>query len=80
MKFCPKKTFEYVGVNSVPSSSLYTTESDIISFHGKEFFNQWKVFMDKRKIKKIKFGNDEGYYYFDYRDVAYTTKQFLDSK
>lgn len=80
MKLCPKKTFEYIGLNSVHTFSHYITEKDILSFHGETFFNQWKEFLERKNIKRSKFGTDEGYYYFDYKEVSYTTKQFLDSQ
>jgi len=80
MKLCPKKTFEYIGLNSIPTSTHYITENDIVTFHGKDFFNQWKEFTERKNIKKAKFGSEEGYYYFDYKEISYSTQQFLDSQ
>lgn len=79
MKFAPKNTYEYVSLCSTPTSTHYVTENDILSFHGKVFFDQWKVFIDKKNIAKSKFGNIDGYYYYDYKEAAYSAQQFLES-
>lgn len=79
MKFAPKNTYEYISLCSTPTSTHYITENDIMSFHGNDFFNQWKEFIKLRNICKEKFGDKEGYYYYDYKEAAYSTQQFLDS-
>lgn len=80
MKLAPRKTHEYISLCSTPTSTHYITEEDILAFHGNEFFKLWKEFINRKNIKKCKFGNLEGYYYYDYKEVSYTTQQYLDSQ
>jgi len=75
MKFCPKRTVTFKGLNGVDTTSHFITEDDIKTFHGSEFFNQWLNFSNI--IKKNFFDNTEGYYYEDYKFIAYRTELFL---
>lgn len=78
MKFCNKKVFTYSGINSIPTSTHYVTEEEISKVHGNVFLEQFKYFLDKKNIKSSKFGEDEGYYYYDYKELAYSVQQYLE--
>lgn len=79
MKFCPKREFSYTGINNIITTTDFVTESDILNFHGEKFLNQWKTFAESKKIIKNKFGTDSGYYYYDYKEICYSTQIYLDS-
>jgi len=71
MKLCKRR---YYDIDN-RTSTHYITVDDIIRFHGKEFYNQFKEFMRGKPL--LKFGNDEGYYYVDYDMNARKTNSFL---
>lgn len=75
MKFCPRRTTTFKGVGDVDTTSHFITEQDIKNFHGSEFYNQWLGFSSS--IKKTLFNGIEGYYYEDYKFIAYRTELFL---
>lgn len=75
MKFCPKRTITYQGLNQIETTAHYVTYNDVREFHGQEFANQWLVFSEK--LPKFLVENKECYYYSDYKFIAYRTDLFL---
>lgn len=75
MKFFPRKTYNYIGVNSIETSTDYILTEDVLSFHGRAFLDTWLKFIDKKPT--IKIDNKEGYYYYDYEFAARQTDSFL---
>lgn len=77
MKHCKPRSYEYTGINGVITETQFVTYKDIESFHGADFAAQWKTFAGK--LVENKFGESVGYYYYDYKNLAITTKMWLDS-
>lgn len=78
MKFCPKKTYSYKGINNIETTVDYIEQKDILNFHGKLFYEQWLIFAKKKNLKPCIFNELEGYYYFDYKELCYTTQLFIE--
>ena len=76
MKFCKYKTYENT-VQGIINSHNYVLFSEIENFHGKEFAQQWLVFVEQNGLKPTKFDLEEGYYYSDYQFYARRTEQWL---
>lgn len=76
MKFCKLNCYEYLHKN-VPTTVNYVAESDVEKHHGKEFFNQWKMFAKDTKTFQVN-GKDV-YYYADYKHLAIRTHMFINA-
>lgn len=71
MKFCQKRIDNYIH-NNTETSVHFITIKDVVSFHGKEFAEQWKKFIEKKPMFK-----ENCYYYEDYKFAARQTDSFL---
>lgn len=71
MKFCQRR---YYNLNN-KTSTHYITEEDIVNYHGKDFYEQFKEFI---KLKpKINIDNKDCFFYVDYEFAARQTDSFL---
>lgn len=78
MKFCPKRTLSYKGVSEVETTADYVLQEDVLSFHGKEFTDQWYFFI-KNRPTIILDGGERGFYYADYKEYAIKTDMYIHS-
>lgn len=78
MKFCPKRSHCYKGINGVETSADYVLYDDVIDFHGKEFADQWFYFIKNRPMIIIE-GGITGFYYADYKEHAIKTDMYINS-
>jgi len=78
--FCKKRLYIYNGLNGIVTESHYVTEEDIKLFHSDEFLNQFLIFKDKFNLKYNTFGNDCGYYYLDYKNIALSVYSYVNQE
>lgn len=69
MKFCKYRTHEYKGVNGAVTSYNYVLDVDVEAFHGTEFYNKWKEYIDKKPY--FPENGEKRYYYADYKECVY---------
>ena len=74
MKYCRPRNYEALE-NGIYKTCNYIKLEDVITFHGKDFANQWQEFIKKRKALEI--NGEQVYYYMDYKDCALTTKMYI---
>lgn len=72
MKYCKPRVYEYKGNNGNATSYNYVLEDDVEQFHGKDFFNKWKEYIDKKHY--IVQNGEKRFYYADYKECVYKTE------
>lgn len=77
MKYSKKTRIKYTGTSGAATTSDVISKEDILSFHGKRFYDQWLVF--SKNLSKVNFEDKEYYYYYDYKKTATTTDMWLNS-
>lgn len=77
MKFCKPRTIEYIGRNSLPTTTNYIGYEDVLAFHGKVFADQWLKFIKEKPTLALE--GKQYYYYVDYKHFATTTDMYINS-
>ena len=76
MKFIPRRRTEQDS-NGVTITYDYVTSEDIVTRHGPEFATQFEKFAVN--LPRVSINNKTGYYYEDYKKIAYSTDMFLNN-
>lgn len=74
MKFVPRRRTEYDN-NGVMTTYDYVTSADILARHGQTFTTQFMSFATG--LPQLSADGKVGYYYEDYKKMAYRTDMFL---
>lgn len=77
MKFCPRHTHSYSGLNGIETTVSYVTKKDVQSFHGELFTEQWLKLIENKPTFLI--DKQECYYYADYKHFAIATDMYINN-
>ena len=77
MKYCKFRNHEYTGLSNIITEVHYVLYEDVISFHGKEFAEQWLKFIENKPTFLL--DRQKCYYYADYKQFAITTDMYVNS-
>jgi hypothetical protein len=74
MKFVPRRRTEYDN-SGIMTTYDYVTSADILARHGQIFATQFESFATG--LPQVSADGRIGYYYEDYKKIAYRTDMFL---
>ena len=66
MKFCKKRTHNFISPNNINTTFNYVTDEDVKEIHGQLFYSKWLEYINLRRNALV-----DSKYYFYYADYQH---------